>query len=90
MPAIPRERILARRKRLNAKQNQIRTFQEKLQEEEKRLEVMIQERKEMKYKIIGRIIVERMKSDLELKTWFEREIKKKLIKKQERDLFSLN
>lgn len=89
MAATPREKILARRKRLEAKQNKIKAFQEKLRQEEKRLAAMIQDQVEMKHKIIGRIMVKRMENDEDLKAWFDQEIEIQLTNRQERDLFSL-
>lgn len=89
MAATPREKILARRKRLEAKQNKIKAFQEKLRQEEKRLAALILDQEEMKHKIIGRIMVKRMENDQELKAWFGQEIEKQLTNRQERDLFSL-
>jgi len=89
MAATPREKILARRKRLEAKQNKIKTFQEKLRQEEKRLAAMIHGQEEMKHKIIGRIMAKRMEDDQDLKAWFGQEIEGQLTNRQERDLFSL-
>lgn len=89
MAATPREKILARRKRLEAKQNKIKAFQEKIRQEEKRLTTMIQDQEEMKHIIIGRIMANRMEDDPELKTWFSQEIERQLTNRQERDLFSL-
>lgn len=89
MAATPREKILARRKRLDAKQNKIKAFQEKLRQEEKRLAALIQDQEEIKHKIIGRIMAKRMEDDQELKAWFGQEIEKQLTNQQERDLFSL-
>jgi hypothetical protein len=89
MAATPREKILARRKRLEAKQNKIRAFQEKIRQEEKRLVALIQDQEEIKHKIIGRIMAQRMENDPELKTWFGQEIEKQLTTRQDRDLFSL-
>jgi hypothetical protein len=89
MAATPREKILVRRKRLEAKQNRIKAFQEKIRHEEKRLDAMIQDQEEMRHKIVGRIMTERMKNDPELKAWFGQEIESRLTKRQERDLFSL-
>lgn len=89
MAATPREKILARRKRLETKQNKIKAFQEKIRQEEKRLTAMIQDQEEMRHKIIGRIMTQRMGDDPELKAWFVQEIERQLINRQERDLFSL-
>lgn len=89
MTATPREKILARRKRLEDKQNKIKTFQEKLRQEEKRLAAMVQDQEEMKHKIIGRVMAKRMEGDHELKAWFGQEIERQLTNRQERDLFSL-
>lgn len=89
MAATPREKILARRKRLEAKQNKIKAFQERIRQEEKRLAVMIQDQEEMRHKIVGRIITKRMENDPELKTWVGQEIERQLTNRQERDLFSL-
>ena len=89
MAATPREKILARRKRLEAKQNKIKAFQEKIRQEEKRLVALIQDQEEMKHNIIGRIMAKRMEDDPELKTWFGQEIESQLTNRQERDLFSL-
>lgn len=89
MAATPREIILARRKRLEAKQNKIKAFQEKIRQEEKRLVAMIQDQEEIKQKIIGRIMAQRMEDDPELKAWFGQEIERQLTNRQERDLFSL-
>lgn len=89
MAATPREKILARRKRLEAKQNKIKTFQERIRQEEKRLAAMIQDQEEMKHKIIGRIMAKRMEDDQDLKAWFCQEIETQLTNRQERDLFSL-
>jgi len=41
---------------------------------------------ELKQKIVGKIILKRMKTDPALKEWFKKEIEKLLIKKQERVL----
>lgn len=60
-----------------------------LREEEKRMANLIQKSEAQKLKIIGQIMLERMESDQELKTWFGQEIEKRLTKKQERNLFSL-
>lgn len=90
MAAIPREIILARRNKLEAKQNKFKAFQERLREEEKKLDAMIEEREDMKLKIIGRLMLERMENDQVLKAWFGQEINRRLVKKQERDLFALN
>jgi len=89
MAAIAREKILARRKRLDSKQAKLKVLQEKLQEEEKRVAGMLQQREEMKLKIIGQVMLERMETDQELKAWFGREIEKRLTKRQERELFTL-
>ena len=87
--AIAREKILARRKRLDSKQAKLKALQEMLQEEEKRVASLIQESEEQKLKIIGQIMLERMESDQGLRSWFGQEIEKRLTKKQDRDLFSL-
>ena len=87
--AIAREKILARRKRLDSKQAKLKALQEMLREEEKRVASLIQESEEKKLKIIGQIMLERMESDQNLKAWFGQEIDKRLTKKQERELFSL-
>ncbi|MFO1464326.1 MAG: hypothetical protein U1F66_11165 [bacterium] len=87
--AIAREKILARRKRLDSKQAKLKALQEMLREEEKRMANLIQKSEAQKLKIIGQIMLERMESDQELKTWFGQEIEKRLTKKQERNLFSL-
>jgi ribosomal protein L9 len=89
MVATPREKILARRKRLEAKQNKIKAFQEKFRQEEKRLADMIHDQEEIKHKIIGRIMAKRMEDDQELKAWFGQEIERQLTNRQERELFSL-
>ena len=89
MAATPREKILARRKRLEAKQNKIKAFQERIRQEEKRLAAMIQDQEEMRHKIVGRIIAKRMETDPELKAWISQEIERQLTNRQERDLFSL-
>lgn len=89
MAAIPREKILVRRKRLESKQNKIKALQNKLREEEKRLSAMLQKREEMKFTIIGRILSKRMEEDPNLKNWFEQEVDKNLTSRKERDLFLL-
>ncbi len=89
MVAIPREKILAKRRRLEAKQNKIKVTMEKLRAEEKRLAAMIQDQEEMKHKIVGRIMIKRMEHDHDLKVWFGQEIDRQLTNQQERDLFSL-
>lgn len=88
--AIAREKILARRKRLDSKQAKLKVLQDLIREEEKRVALALRENEEKKIRIVGRIMLERMESDQQLKTWFEQEIGKKLIKKQERELFSLD
>jgi len=88
--AIAREKIIARRKRLDSKQAKLKALQEMLREEEKRVASLIQESEEKKLRIIGQIMLERMESDQELKTWFGQEINRRLIKRQERDLFILD
>lgn len=88
--AIAREKILARRKRLDSKQAKLKVLQDLIREEEKRVALALRENEEKKIRIVGRIMLERMESDLELKTWFEQEIEERLIKKQERELFSLS
>lgn len=89
MAATPREKILARRKRLEAKQNKIKAFQERIRQEEKRLAAMIHDQEEMRHKIVGKIMTKRMENDPELKAWFGQEIERQLTNRQERDLFSL-
>jgi transcriptional regulator of NAD metabolism len=90
MAATPRDKILARRRRLEAKQNKIKAFQEKIRQEEKRLATMIQDQEELKHKIIGRIMAKRMADDRELKAWFGQEIERQLTNREERNLFDLN
>lgn len=90
MAAIPRNKILIRRKRLETKQNKIKALQEKLRKEEKRLATMMQMREEMKFKIVGRVLLKRMENDPDLREWFQREIDKTLTNRQERDIFELN
>lgn len=87
--AIAREKILARRKRLDSKQAKLKALQEMIREEEKRVANLFQESEAKKFRIVGQIMVERMETDRNLKVWFWEEIDKRLIKKQERDLFSL-
>lgn len=87
--AIAREKILARRKRLDSKQAKLKALQEVLRQEERRMVNLIQESEAQKLKIIGQFMLERMESDQELKAWFRQEIDKRLTKKQERDMFSL-
>lgn len=89
MATTPREKILARRKRLEAKQNKIKAFQERIRQEEKRLAAIIQDQEEMRHKVVGRIMTQRLKDDPELKTWFGQEIERQLTNRQERDMFSL-
>lgn len=87
--AIAREKILARRKRLDSKQAKLKALQEMIREEERRVANLLQESEAQKFKIVGQIMLERMDADQALKAWFREEIDKRLIKKQERDLFSL-
>jgi len=87
MAAIPREKILARRRRLEAKQSKVKASMEKLRAEERRLATMVQEREDKKLKIIGKMMLERMEKDAELKAWFEQEIGKRLSNPRERELF---
>ncbi len=87
--AIAREKILARRKRLDSKQAKLKALQEMIREEERRVASLLQASEAQKFQIVGQIMVERMEMDKELKDWFRQEIDKRLIKKHERDLFSL-
>lgn len=87
--AIAREKILARRKRLDSKQAKLKALQEMIREEERRVASLLQESEAQKFQIIGQIMLERMEADQALKNWFKEEIDKRLIKKQERDLFFL-
>ncbi len=87
MAAIPREKILVKRRRLEAKQNKIKATMEKLRAEEKRLAALVQEREDKKLKIIGRMMLERMGNDPELKAWFKQEIDEKFQGSPDRELF---
>lgn len=88
--AIAREKILARRKRLDSKQAKLKALQEMIREEERRVANLLQESEAQKFQIVGQIMLERMETDQELKAWFAEEIDRRLAKKRERDLFALN
>jgi len=90
MAAIPRKKIIIRRRRLEGKQTRIKAMMEKLRQEEKKLGEILREREGMKQKIVGRIMLNRMEKDPRLKEWFGQEMNKQISKKKERDLFSLN
>lgn len=90
MSAILREKILARHKRLEQKQLRFKQMQERLRAQEKRLKSMIRKREEAKLTIIGRIFLERMEEDTELKAWFFEVLPNKLRLKAERELFALS
>jgi len=87
--ATPRKIIIARRKRLEAKQAKIKELQKKLKAEEKRIAKLTQKDEDYKLIIIGKIMNEKMKADSSLKAWFNEEIEKKLKRKHERALFDL-
>jgi len=86
--AIPREKILARRKRLAARQAKFRKLQEQLRAEERRLASLDRKREEAKLKIIGRIFQKRMETDAELKAWFDAEVAVKVTAKAEREVLA--
>lgn len=90
MAAIPREKILARRQRLEQKQIRFKRMQEKLRAQEKKYKIMLRKREEAKLTIIGRIFLERMEEDKELKTWFDGVLPEKLNSEGERELFELS
>ena len=89
MAAINREKVLERRKRFEAKQAKFKAAQEKLRKEKKQISAILKKQGDMKLMIIGRIMLEKMNSDPELKSWFHVQINQQLIKEQERGLFAL-